>query len=478
MSISSPGIGSGLDVNSIVTQLMAIERQPITDLQTKSSKLDTQISEFGKLKSAISAFRDASLKLTNSDTWGMTLGTSSDSASVGVAVQSGAATGSYSLQVTALARSQSLASSNFASATATPGAGTLHIELGSWGTTPPFTPKSGATAVDVTVSATDTLAQVRDKINAANAGVTAIVFTDASGSRLLMRSTATGAANAFRTSVTDADGNNADAAGLSSLAYDPSSGATVMTRTEVASDAAATLNGLPVSSPSNTLVNVVDGVTLTLGRLTSDPVTINVVQDSASMKTAVQGFADAYNALNSLLAGDLKYDAASKTGGPLQGDSTAVAMQRQLRAMMGSTSGASSAFTRLQQVGLELQQDGSLSVTASKLDSGLANLPELRKLFANTDTLVPGNNGIARQFQVMTDSMLSIDGVITTRTDGLAKRKDLNQSQQDALNQRATQTEARLRAQYTALDVTMGQMSSLSSYITQQMTLFTNSSKA
>ena len=105
-------------------------------------------------------------------------------------------------------------------------------------------------------------------------------------------------------------------------------------------------------------------------------------------------------------------------------------------------------------------------------------MPELRKLFANTDTLVPGNNGIARQFQVMTDSMLSIDGVITTRTDGLAKRKDLNQSQQDALNQRATQTEARLRAQYTALDVTMGQMSSLSSYITQQMTLFTNSSKA
>jgi flagellar hook-associated protein 2 len=479
MTISSPGIGSGLDVNSIVSQLMAIERQPITDLQTKSAKLDTQISEFGKLKSAISTFRDAALKLTKSDTLGMTVGTSSDSASVAVTAQSGAAVGSYSLQVTALAKAQSLASGVFASANAAPGAGTLHIELGAWGTgQTAFTPKSGATAVDIAVTATDTLTQVRDKINAANAGVTALIFTDASGSRLLMRSTATGVANAFRTSVTDADGNNADATGLSALAFDPSASASVMTQTEAAADAAATLNGLPIASPSNTLTNVVDGVTLTLGKLTTGPVDINVVQDNTSLKAAVQSFADAYNALNTLIAGEVKYDPTSKTGGPLQGDSTAVGLQRQLRMMMGSSSGASSVFARLSEVGLELQKDGTVSVNATKLDSALTNLPELKKLLANTDSLVPGNNGIARQFSTMGDALLSIDGVITTRTDGLSKRKDLNQAQQDALDQRATQTEARLRAQYTALDVTIGQMSSLSQYVTQQMAIFTNSTKA
>jgi len=261
-TISSPGIGSGLDVNSIITQLVAIERQPIDVLKAKSTKIQAQISEYGKLKSAISAFRDASQKLTGNDTWGMTVGSSSDSTAVGVTVKSGAAAGGYSLQVQTLAKAQSLASGVFASAATAPGAGTLHIELGAWGAgQTSFTPKSGAAAVDITVAATDTLAQVRDKINAANAGVTAIVFTDASGSRLLMRSTATGVANAFRTSVIDADGVNGDATGLSSLAYDPSSGTAVMTRTETAADAAATLNGLAITSPSNTRFALPAGLT-------------------------------------------------------------------------------------------------------------------------------------------------------------------------------------------------------------------------
>ena len=109
-TISSPGIGSGLDVNSIITQLVAIERQPIDVLKAKSTKIQAQISEYGKLKSAIAAFRDASLKLTSNDTWGMSVGTSSDSAAVGVTVKSGAAVGSYSLQVQTLAKTQSLAS--------------------------------------------------------------------------------------------------------------------------------------------------------------------------------------------------------------------------------------------------------------------------------------------------------------------------------------------------------------------------------
>ncbi len=451
-TISSPGIGSGLDVNSIITQLVAIERQPIDALKAKSTKIQAQISEYGKLKSAIATFRDAALKLTSNDTWSMTVGSSTDSAAVGITVKSGAAPGGYSLQVQTLAKAQSLASGVFASADATPGAGTLHIAR-------------GATAVDIVVEATDTLAQVRDKINVANAGVTATVFTDASGSRLLMRSTASGLGNTFEVS------------GLPALSY-PAGGGAGMTLTEAAADAAATLNGLPITSPSNALVNVVDGVTLTLGKVTTDPVEIGVVQDNESLKKAVQAFADAYNALNTLIAGEVKYDAASKTGGPLQGDSTAVGLQRQMRTLMGSSSGASSVFTRLSDAGLELQRDGSLSVTAGKLDTALANLPELKKLFANTDTLVPGNNGIARQFRTMGDSLLSIDGAITTRTDGLRKRIDLNQEAQDRLDLRVAQTEKRLRAQYTALDATLGRMSGLSSYVTQQMAMFTNSTKA
>ena len=476
MTISSPGIGSGLDVNSIITQLMAIERKPLDALQTKSAAIQTQISEYGKIKSAMSTLRDAALKLTDSTTWGMTLGASSDAASVGVGISGSASVGNYSVQVLALARAQSLASQPFAASTAAPGAGSLHIETGTWGpgqTT--FTP-GAAPGVDISVEATDTLAQVRDKINAAGAGVTATILTDTSGSRLLLRSSATGVANAFRTSVTDADGNNADALGLSALAYDPSAAAAVMTQAEAASDASAIFNGLAISSASNTLANIVDGVTLTLSRVTTAPIEIAVTQDTEGMKKSVQGFVDAYNALSKLIAGQLKYDATNKTSGPLQGDSAAVGIQRQMRALVGASSAASSVFARLSDVGLELQKDGSLAVDAGKLDAALAKLPEMRKFFANSDLLVPENNGIARQFRAMGDEMLSVDGVITTRSDGLSKRIEMNRDQQASLETRLAQTEQRLRAQYTALDTKLGQLSAISAYVTQQMAMFTNNS--
>ena len=350
-TISSPGIGSGLDVNSIINQLLAIERQPIVALQSKATQIQARISEYGKLQSLTSAFRDAASALTKNETWGQTVGTSSNTAAVAITVQSGAAVGNYSLQVQALATAQSLASGVFASADDMPGAGTLHIELGSWGpgqTT--FTPKNGATAIDIAIEATDTLAQVRDKINAANAGVTATVLNDGSGARLLMRSSATGTESAFRTS------------GMSAFGFDPSSGPSAMTQTQAAGNAAATIDGLAITSQSNTLANLVDGITLTLRQITTAPVELAVAQDNDALKKAVQTFADAYNALATLIAGQVKYDAGSKTAGPLQGDSSAVGIQRQLRAMMGTISGASSVFGRLSDIGLEMQANGSVKV--------------------------------------------------------------------------------------------------------------------
>ena len=469
-TISSPGIGSGLDVNSIITQLMAIEQQPVTALQTKASKIQTQISEFGKQQSALSTLRDAAKTLTNSDTWAQSVGTSSDASAVGVTTTTGAATGNYTVEVQSLAASQSIASGVFPANTSTPGAGTLHIELGTWGTgQTSFTPKTGATAVDISVDASDTLAQVRDKINAANAGVTALVFTDSSGSRLLMRSAATGADNAFRTSVVDADGSNTNATGLSALAYDPSSASNSMSRTQTAANAVATLNGLPVSSASNTLTNIVDGVTLQLSGVTTAPVTVGVVQDSAALKKSVQAFADAYNALTSLVATQTKYDAATKTGGPLQGDGAAVSLQRALRNLAVSNSGASSTFTRLADVGLGTDATGKMTVDATKLDNALANPVEMKKLFAFGDPLNPSNNGLARQFQALADANLGMDGSLTTRTTGLRHRLDLNQADQDTLTARIAQTEKRLRAQYTALDTKLGTLNGLSSYMTQQI---------
>ena len=200
-----------------------------------------------------------------------------------MAVSTSASTlpGSYSIEVQRLASVQSNATGVYASADALVGEGTLHIELGTWGAgQTSFTPKAGATAVDIAVGPpAESLAQLRDKINASNSGVVASVLTDASGARLVLRSAATGEANGFRVGVTDTDGNNLDGIGLSALAFDPSAGILTMAQALAAANASASLNGLPIASASNTLSNVLDGITLTLGKVTTAPVLVEAKPD-------------------------------------------------------------------------------------------------------------------------------------------------------------------------------------------------------
>ena len=476
MTISSPGVGSGLDVNSIVTQLVAIERQPIAQLQSQVSSLQTKLSAFGKVQSNLSALRDAASALTSVSTWNQTAGTSSDPASVAVTTDANNLPGSYSVEVTKLAQSQSNISKTFTAATDFVGEGTLHIELGTWGVGNTFTAKPDTTAIDISVGPpAKSLAAVRDMVNAANAGITATVLTDASGARLVFRSTATGAANGFRISTSDTDGNNVDTSGLSALAFDPSVGVVTMAQALAAANASALINGAPVSSTSNTLSNVVDGMTLTFQRVTTAPVQIGTAPDKDAIRKKVEAFVTAYNDLNKELAAQTKFDAASKTAGALQGDSAAVSLRNALRNTLRGNSSASATFTRLADIGFDVLQDGSIKLDSTKLDNGLANIGEMKKLFSNSDTLVPANNGFGTLFRTQADQALGVDGSIASRSDGLRDRISRNEKRQAELEVRVAQTEARLRKQYSALDAQMGQLQSLSNYVSQQITVMNNS---
>ena len=476
-TISSPGIGSGLDINSIITQLVAVERVPLTQLQTQATALQTKLSTYGKVQAAISALRDAASALTRADTWTKTTGTSSDPSAVSVTTSAATKPGNYSLQVSQLAAAQSNASATFASADALVGEGTLHIELGTWGASQKsFTPKDGVKAMDIAMGPpAQSLSQLRDKINASSAGVTASVLTDSTGSRLVLRSTLSGAPNAFRVSVTDSDGNNSDALGLSALAFDPSAGILTMAQALAAANASASLDNLPIGSDSNTLSNVLDGMTLTLNKVTSSPVQLSAAQDTPAIRKSVDAFVTAYNDLNKLLAEQTKFSGIDKNTSALQGDSAAVAIRSQMRNMLGLSSGASTMFTRLSEIGFDVKQDGSITVNETKMSNALANADETRKLFGNSDTLVPANNGIATQIRAMADQLLGIDGTISQRSEGLRKRIDLNQDRQEQLSDRLAMVEKRLRAQYTALDRQMGQLSALSGYVTQQIAAFNRS---
>ncbi|WP_457427781.1 flagellar filament capping protein FliD [Roseateles sp. P5_E7] len=470
-TISSAGIGSGLDIESLVSKLVAAERTPITQLAQKTEGLKTELSSYGKVQSTLSTLRDAASKLTSPATWSGTLATSSDPTAVSVSAGAGAAIGNVSVEVKNLASSQTLVSGTpYASSTTTVGQGSLTITLGAWGkdvddnTT--FTDKAGATAVTINIGeGQDTLAGIRDAINAANTGVTASVVNDANGSRLTLRSTASGETNGFRI---DAGG------GLADLGYDPRVGVSSLIQTLPAQNARALINGIDVSSESNTLKEAIDGLNITLLKTTSVPASVAVSQDKDSIKKLITDFTTAYNAVNALLREQTKYDSSAKTAGPLQGDSTAIGLQNQLRSIIGGTTSLAGSIGRLAQLGLDPGNDGNIKVSDSKLNTGLSDLDSVKKLFMGLDGTNSSNDGFAQRIRSYIDGALNSDGRLTSRQAGLQKQIANNGKRADELEDHASHTEARLRARYSALDTQMSKLNGLSNYVTMQMNKLNN----
>lgn len=466
-SISSPGIGSGIDVQSIVSQLVALEKAPLTQLETQANSIKTKISTYGTISSQVSALGDAAFKLGSASGWNTVTATSSNASAVSVKASAGAPVTSLTMTVSQLAKAQSTASAAVATGTGV-GAGTLTIELGDW-SSGSFA-AGGETPVSVTINeGEDTLAEIAAKINDADAGVSATVLKDASGERLLLRSKATGEENGFRITASDSDGNNTDASGLSRLVYDGTS-ATGTTRSQAAQNALATINGVAIETASNTLGDTLPGLTLQLSQVTTTPVEIDVSTDQDAIRANVQTFIDAYNSLNNTLATTTKYDESTKTAGTLQGDATAVGLQNAMRSMMRSST-ASSPFSRLSDVGIEIKTGGTMSLDAEKFSAALADLEGLKDLFT-VNTGDTATEGFGRKIDAFADGLLATDGLVTTRKSSLQKSMDRNSDEQDRVNDRAARAEVRYLAQYNAMDANVAKLNSINSFITQQIALW------
>lgn len=470
-SVSAAGIGSGLDVQSIVSQLVALERAPITQLQTQASTLQTRLSLYGTIKSQVSALGDAASRLASSTAWQAVTATSSNTSAVNVTASTGAQTGAYSLQVQQLARAQSAASTAFGEGAGV-GTGTLTIELGSWSGASFTAGEASAISIEIGPGE-DSLSAIAAKINAAGAGVSASVLRDASGERLLVQSSKTGEANGFRITAADDDGDDTDAAGLSALAFDAGN-ANGMGLAQSGLNAQATINGVAVSSASNQLTDTLPGLTLQLSQVTSQPVDVSIGVDKASITKDIQAFVDAYNAINTTLSNALKYDESTKKSGTLQGDSTAVGLQNALRGMMRSVT-ASEPFNRLLDVGIELQSGGALKVDGTKLGAAIDNLGGLKSLFT-ADTGDASTQGFAHKLKAFAKGLLDSEGSLTNRTTALQSAINRNTKEQERQEDRVSRVETRLLAQYTALDTRMAGFDSLSAFVSQQITLWNKSS--
>lgn len=399
---------SSIDVNSIVSQLMTVEQQPITKLNTKEASYQAKLSAYGSVKGAVSSFQTALQGLNSVSKFNTLKVTSADTSVASASASSIAVAGTYSLEVTSLAQSQRLLAAGQSSSTAAIGAATsttVSFDFGtiSGGTLSPVTSQyTGATFTSsaagiktVTIdSSNNSLQGIRDAINAAKIGVTASIVNDGNAStpyRLVLSSDSNGASGSMKITT------SGDASIGSLLAHDPAATQN-MAESVTATNALFKVNGVSVSKPSNTVSDVIQGVMLTLNKVTSSPINITVARDTAGMKDSINAFAKAYNDLSTTLKSVSAYDPVAKKGAALQGDSAVRTLQAQLRNLLStSITGTTGGLNTLTDVGVSFQKDGSLAVNASKLDSVMAsNYSDIAGLFAaagkTSDSLVTFNN--------------------------------------------------------------------------------------
>lgn len=460
MGLTAAGIGSGLNVESMISQMVALQKQPLTQLQTKASSIDTKISTVGTLKSLMSTLKDSAKKLSDSSAWQLTTASSSNTA-VAIKVTGAAAPGASEISVQQLARAQSLASANFAIAN-----GATSAVFGAAGNlTITNSSDPSKTTGPIAITANMTLDQVAAAINqkSAASGVTASVLQDANGQRLMMRSKDSGATNAFTVSgdslITDALGTT---------------GASPSAVLQLAQNAKATVNGIAVESATNEFKKVLPGLSFTASQVTQagTPAVVSVVSDTEGMKKNLQTFMDAYNALNDKLSELTKYDSESKTAGAMQGDSTIVGLLSRLRGVLSGSLGG----INLSDLGIQLAKGGKLQFGTStsdkaKLESVLQEPAKLAQMFsAEGEAGKPQTQGLAVRMYEFADKMLTFDtGLFDTKTKSLTQLKKDNEKAQDRVNDQAQLFEQRMRAQYAALDKKMGSYSGLSTYMSQQI---------
>ena len=384
--------GTNLDVNTLVSQLMQAERAPLAAIQRAQTGFQSKISAYGKMQSALSTLGDAARKLDLPATFRASSARVSDATVLGASASAGAAAGTYSIEVQALAQAQKLGSAAFAAADSVVGTGSLRIQLGTYASGPnTFTANPNKAALDVTVDASNnTLAGVRDAINNAAGDVRASIISDGSGFRLALTSIEGGVANSLKITAVDADGSNTNTSGLSQLAYDPiaaiGSGKN-LTQNQASQDALLYIDGVRVLKSSNTVSDAIDGLTLNLTKVnTGSTVSVTVAPDTEAMKSALDGFVKAYNGFNTTARQLTFYDAGNRTAGALQGDATARAMQSSVRGILSSVAGGlSGGLTRLSQIGLSLQSDGALAFDTAKFQKAVdSNSADLAALFTTT----------------------------------------------------------------------------------------------
>lgn len=461
--VTSTGIGSGLDINSIVSSLTTAEGAAQNNqLAAQKTALTAQISAYGTFSSALSTLQATLTPLETTSSLAGRTATLGDTTVATASVTADAVPAQYSLGVQNLATAASLSSV----ANPTLGTGTLMISVGG---------QSSSVTID---STNDTLSGIASAINSApdNPGVTATILTTTAGARLVLSGSATGASNAI--TVTQSGGNG----GLASLTYNPASGTTAsttgLTETQAALDANFTLNGYPATSASNQVTGAITGVTLNLLKPTTagspavdTPTTLTIGNDTTGAQTSIGTFVKALNGLVTAIQTLTAYDPSTKTAGPLQGNATLQSFQNQLQKLLGQVqSGNSGSLNSLAALGITANPDGSYSADTTKIGNALT------ASVSSVAALLGGTNGIATQLNALVNQYSGTGGLLGTITNSLQSGLKDNATQQAALNARLSTYSATITAQYNAMDTAVALLKQTQTFLTAQFNASSSSS--
>ncbi|MEP7311680.1 MAG: flagellar filament capping protein FliD [Pseudomonadota bacterium] len=449
-AITSTGVGSGLQVNSLVTQLVAAERAPYDSrIDRADTKLTTEFTALSQLKAAMSSFQAALTSLKDAKSFALQKVTVGDEAAFAATADGTAAAGNYDVEIQKLALPGQLKSNPYLSgATTEIGTGTLTIGMGS---------NSFTVAIDDTHK---TLADIRDAINAApaNTGVHATLIRAVDGTRLVLTGSKTGVVNAVTVNASGGDG------GLAQLEYDPP-GITALTPISAAQDAVVIVSGIEIHSADNTIEDAIDGVSLTLKKAElGTTVSLDVANDSSGIQARVNTFVSAYNVLATQIAKLRSYDSETKAAGPLLGDAMLRNIETQLRRIVSDpVSTATQPYTSLASVGITSTATGTLALDATKFNAAMAANPSVASnLFGSTD-------GVAKRLDTFLTSHLSTTGDISQRDTAITTRRKDIAKQREAVDARMEVIGARYLKQFNALDALLSQMQSTSSYLASQL---------
>lgn len=448
-SISSTGIGSGLDVAGIVSQLVAAERAPTqTRLDQREAQALSRLSALGTVKGALGSFQGVLEPLLNLETFQGRTTRSANEEIFTASAESTAVPGRYGIEVVSLASGHKLRSDAFAAADTVVGSGTLTIT-------------SGAETFTVDVATpNDTLVEIAGAINDSefNTSVLATIVNSVDGAHLVLSSADQGAASAIRVQA-------AGDPGLDALVYDTVGGITNMTEVDAAADASLFIDGLEVTATSNVVSDAIEGVSISLAGAeagTAYDLTIGV--DTEGARDQVRAFVTGYNELQATLASQTAFNAESLIAAPLFGESAVRNLMYDLRAVVGGiNTETASPFQALSEIGITTNLDGTLELNESVLSDVFAEgLADVGRLFS-------GDGGFATLLDDLLGGFLEPESALTTRQDGLETLIEDIGEQRAALDLRMASVEARLTAQFSALDSLISQLDSTSAFLSQQL---------